>query len=238
MIDGKIAAITDFGLNPVVSDIKQGTDPGNSYFGDIDGCERVSYFASWIDSVVNSPIGGPEFRVNTTVANDQKWSSVAMDDNGDFAITWTSYGQDGGGNGPGAGVNGQNGVYVQRYDSTGTAVGGEFRANTFTDGNQQYSKIAMDAAGDFTVVWESYQDRPTFNGTTVNPADAPNSYGIYGQQYVRNSLVGRGPLYRPQRRIPERVRRQHDQGRRPAIPEPSPWTTTATSWSSGAASAA
>ena len=42
-----------------------------------------------------------------------------MDDNGDFAVTWTSYGQDGGGNGPGAGVNGQNGVYVQRYDSTG-----------------------------------------------------------------------------------------------------------------------
>ena len=134
LIDGKIAAITDFGLNPVVSDYVHGTDPGNTYFGDIDGCERVSYYASWIDSVVNAPIGSPEFRVNTTIADDQKWSSVAMDDNGDFAITWTSYGQDGGGNGPGAGVNGQNGVYVQRYDSTGTAVGGEFRANTFTDG--------------------------------------------------------------------------------------------------------
>ena len=43
------------------------------------------------------------------------------------------------------------------------------------------------------MVWESYQDRTAFNGINRNPADAPDSFGIYGQQYVRNSLVGVAP---------------------------------------------
>ena len=36
-----------------------------------------------------------EFLVNDTTAGNQMYADVAMDDTGDFVITWTSYGQDG-----------------------------------------------------------------------------------------------------------------------------------------------
>ncbi|MGE4004031.1 MAG: hypothetical protein AB7I48_27925, partial [Planctomycetaceae bacterium] len=48
---------------------------------------------------------GHEFRVNTYTASDQLYSSVALDDDGDFVVVWSSQGQDGSG----------YGVYGQRY---------------------------------------------------------------------------------------------------------------------------
>jgi Ca2+-binding RTX toxin-like protein len=50
---------------------------------------------------------GTEFRVNTTTANGQRWSTVAMSADGDFVVAWTSSGQDGNG----------YGVFAQRYQA-------------------------------------------------------------------------------------------------------------------------
>ncbi|MBW4577302.1 MAG: hypothetical protein KME08_18685, partial [Aphanothece sp. CMT-3BRIN-NPC111] len=103
---------------------------------------------------------GSEFRVNTTTASTQRYSTVAMDADGDFVVTWTSSGQDGDG----------DGIYAQRYNSSGVAVGGEFLVNTTTNDYQYASTVAMDADGDFIVTWNSYgQDG--------------NGYGIYAQRY-------------------------------------------------------
>ncbi len=103
---------------------------------------------------------GGEFQVNTTTANNQIFSTVAMDATGDFVVTWSSYGQDGGG----------NGVYAQRYDAAGIAQGGEFLVNTTTAGDQLFSTVAMDADGNFVVAWSSYgQDG--------------SGYGVYAQRY-------------------------------------------------------
>ena len=77
-------------------------------------------------NAAGSALGG-EFRVNTTTAQDQINPSVAVDGAGDFVIAWQSQGQDGGG----------WGVYAQRYDATGAALGGEFRVNTTTAQDQQ-----------------------------------------------------------------------------------------------------
>lgn len=129
---------------------------------------------------------GDETLVNTTVAGNQKWSTVAMDADGDFVITWTSYGNDGTGNGYGPGVNGLNGIFAQRGNDLGNFIGGEFLVNTFTANDQQHSSVAMDADGDFIVTWESFQERPT-PGTGE---DVANSFGIYAQRYVRNDLLG------------------------------------------------
>ena len=187
LVGGVIVGVTSYGVSVLGS---WDAVPGiNASFGDMDAAVNVALYADWIDSVTLG--GGPEFLVNQTIAGDQKWSSVAMDADGDFVITWTSYGQDGTGNGPGPGVNGENGIYVRRYDAKGTAVSDEFRANTFTYNDQQYSRVAMNEAGDFTVVWESYQDRA--GGGGINSSDTPNTFGIYGQSYVRNSLVGVAP---------------------------------------------
>lgn len=65
---------------------------------------------------------GAEFKVNTTTASSQFEPAVAIDNDGDFVVTWTSSGQDGDG----------NGVYAQRYNASGIAQGAEFRVNTHT----------------------------------------------------------------------------------------------------------
>ena len=110
---------------------------------------------------------GPEFRVNTTTAGDQRTNttgqggSMALDAAGDFVVTWTSAGQDGSG----------QGIYAQRYNAAGVAQGVEFRVNTTTAGDQINSTVALDAAGDFVVTWTSYGQ------------DTANSFGIYAQRY-------------------------------------------------------
>jgi hypothetical protein len=87
---------------------------------------------------------GSSLHVNTTTANDQQASRVAIDASGDFVVTWTSVpGQDGSG----------SGVYAQRFNAAGVKQGLEFRVNTTTAGDQKYADVAMDATGDFVISW-------------------------------------------------------------------------------------
>lgn len=94
---------------------------------------------------------GTEFRVNTYVTNDQNYPAVAMDTDGDFVVTWESWAQK-----DNSSAN-QWDIYAQRYNAAGVAQGGEFHVNTFYfTSSQADSAVAMDADGDFVVVWESY----------------------------------------------------------------------------------
>ena len=102
---------------------------------------------------------GGEFRVNTTTAGTQNLSTVAMDADGDFVVTWTSVDQDT-----------STSVYAQRYNAAGVAQGVEFRVNTYTTSDQIISRVAMDADGDFVVTWSSY-GRDGSDG------------GVYAQRY-------------------------------------------------------
>ena len=97
---------------------------------------------------------GPEFQVNTVTADGQMLPAAAMDADGDFVVVWTDYG----------GQDGDSyGVFAQRYDAAGVAQGGEIQVNSFTSDRQQDATVAMDADGDFVVVWESYgQDGSEF----------------------------------------------------------------------------
>ncbi|MBN1911068.1 MAG: trypsin-like serine protease [Pirellulales bacterium] len=191
-INGLIAGVTAGGYSV---DTGGNTDidntPLNSSFGEIGIDIRVSAYADWIDAVVVSST--PEFLVNQRLSGDQKWSDVALDADGDFVITWTSYGWDGGGNGYGSGFWGENGIFARRYTKEADAFGNEFQVNTFTEDNQQHSQVAMDADGDFVITWESFQERPVPN---TGP-DSPDSYGIYAQRYARNSQIGVNPLLGP-----------------------------------------
>lgn len=108
---------------------------------------------------------GSEFRVNTTTVGDQQYSSVAMDDNGNFVIAWASKDQDGNG----------WGIYARRYDSNGTALSGEFLVNTVTNRDQLYPAVAMNGAGSFVISWSS-QDQD------------PNNWNVYGQRYDSNGV--------------------------------------------------
>lgn len=112
---------------------------------------------------------GTEFRVNTFTTGQQRFPSVAMDNNGNFAVAWQSNGQESAGSG--------YGIYVQRYNAAGVAQGAEEPVNTYTTGNQRDPSIAMDADGDFVVAWRSF-------------AQDGDSYGVYAQRFVAGAKNG------------------------------------------------
>ncbi|MEM8601159.1 MAG: T9SS type A sorting domain-containing protein [Bacteroidota bacterium] len=115
---------------------------------------------------VASSTTGPEFRVTTETAGSQSAPSVATDADGDYVVVWDSFGQDGN----------NLGVYAQRYDATGVAQGSEFLVNTETSESQRDPVVAMDADGNFVVVWESLiQDG--------------SGQGIYAQRYAADGTA-------------------------------------------------
>jgi hypothetical protein len=112
---------------------------------------------------------GPEFRVNSYTAGHQSAPAVALADSSGFVVVWQSFLQDGSG----------YGVYAQRFADSGAPLGTEFRVNAFTSLNQNKPRVALDTAGNFVVVWESYnQDGSTAGG------------GIFAQRYAASG----GPL--------------------------------------------
>jgi hypothetical protein len=123
---------------------------------------------------------GSEFQISTYTTDEQQDPDVALDANGDFVVVWESLGQDG-----------DNwGVFGQRYDSTGTAVGAEFQINSYTTGQQRRPAVGMTADGDFVVVWDSAQNGMNVFGQRYDGAGAPvgaefqiNTYTTYFQWF-------------------------------------------------------
>jgi hypothetical protein len=107
---------------------------------------------------------GSEFRVNSYSEQDQDGPVAVMDAFGDFVVVWTSAFQDGDG----------MGVFGQRFDSSGGALGAEFRVNTGTSGSQRFPAVALDEFDTFVVVWQG-------------PGDG-DSDGIFGQRYGPSGL--------------------------------------------------
>ena len=104
----------------------------------------VSYLV--IASIFTSA-SGTEFQVNTHTSNKQENAAIAMNANGNFVVVWSSYLQD----------SSSNGIFGQHFKADGSLIGGEFQVNTTTSGNQTEPSVAMDAAGNFVVVWQGPQ---------------------------------------------------------------------------------
>lgn len=116
---------------------------------------------------------GGELRVDITNGINQRAPSVAVDGSGNFVISWSAFSPD----------TLSFEVYAKRYDSNGNVLKEEFLVNTPLDpvpadsilgtgtfDNQRNSSIAMNAVGDFVVVWES-QNQDT------------DGYGIYAKRF-------------------------------------------------------
>ncbi|MBF2001877.1 MAG: hypothetical protein IGS38_14265 [Synechococcales cyanobacterium M58_A2018_015] len=112
-----------------------------------------------------NPTGG-EFRVNTTTTGDQNNPAVAAS-TGSFVVVWTSNTQDGSG----------RGIYAQRYNASGAPLGAEFRANQVTEDEQTNPDVAMDASGNFVVVFESRGLSPNTIGQDASET------GIFAQRF-------------------------------------------------------
>jgi len=106
---------------------------------------------------------GTEFQVNTYTRGAQGEPSVCCDAAGNFVVAWQSFGQDGGG----------DGVFGQRFASSGGFRGTEFQVNTYTNSDNRYPSICCAADGDFVVAWQSYRQD--------GGAD-----GVFGQRFASN----------------------------------------------------
>ena len=100
-------------------------------------------FGQRFDSL-GSPAGS-EFPVNSYTTGGQHFPAIAVRSTGDFVVVWDSP-QDGSG----------YGIFGQRFDAASAKVGSEFPVNTYTTGLQASPSVALDAAGNFVVVWERY----------------------------------------------------------------------------------
>ena len=110
-----------------------------------------------------------EFLVNDTTTYDQEHAHVAMAADGSFVVVFES-------NIEASGTYYDN-IYAQRYDASGTQIGSNFLVNTTTAGDQNDADIAMDAAGNFVVVWAGER---TAGGSV---------YSIYGQRYNASGVA-------------------------------------------------
>ncbi|WP_375443027.1 beta strand repeat-containing protein [uncultured Nostoc sp.] len=106
-----------------------------------------------------------ELQVNTTTIGNQSNSTVAIDQNGNFVISWTSFDQ-----------NGVGGIYAQRYNIDGQRQGSEFQVNSITTTDQSIPTVAMDATGNFIISWTSFDEFGSSNG-------------VYAKRYSSSGVV-------------------------------------------------
>ena len=104
---------------------------------------------------------GDEFLVNATTNGQQTCPALAAAADGRFVIAWADSGQDSNG----------YGVFAQQFDADGVALGGEFQANTYTDGDQVYPSAAYNGRGGFVVAWNG-QGSGDPNGVFIREFDA------------------------------------------------------------------
>src|SRR5688572_32420735 len=93
--------------------------------------------------------GGPigdEFMVNTYTPGYQVNAAVATDADGDSVVVWETDTNT---------VDGYD-VHGQRFNALGEPVGEEFKVSTWHTFFQTGADVAMNAAGDFVVTWETY----------------------------------------------------------------------------------
>jgi Ca2+-binding RTX toxin-like protein/predicted nucleic acid-binding Zn-ribbon protein len=104
-------------------------------------------------------VGGEE-RVNTHTNSSQFHSSVAALADGGYVVTWSSWYQDGSG----------TGIFAQRFNEDGAAVGGEMRVNTYITGSQLIPSVAALPDGGYVVTWTS-------------DGQDGSHYGVYAQLF-------------------------------------------------------
>jgi len=98
--------------------------------------------------------------VNSLTLRDQVTPQVAVDNGGNFAVTWVSEGI------PGSGSD----IFARRFDSAALPLSAEFKVNPTISASQVNPDIGMNGSGNFLVTWQSVH----LDGY---------SWGIYGSEY-------------------------------------------------------
>lgn len=108
---------------------------------------------------------GSEFQINTYTLDDQGVPSIAVQNAGQFVVAWRSDAQDGA----------RGGIFAQRFEKNGTAIGFEFQVNTFTLDLQAAQSIAALSDGQVVVAWESWTQDGEDSGIFAQRFGSDNS---------------------------------------------------------------
>ncbi|WP_428940153.1 hypothetical protein [Fontivita pretiosa] len=115
------------------------------------------------------PLGDPVWLSNSAEAGgtDEREVTIAMDADGDFVVVWRQ------GWYPGTvGDSDSNAIVARRFNAQGDPLGTSFHVNQYTPDRQVEPSVAMDADGDFIVVWQSWSQPP-----------GGDTYDIYARRY-------------------------------------------------------
>jgi hypothetical protein len=120
---------------------------------------------------------GSEFLVNSTTIQNQQNPSIAIDNNGNFAIAWQSIGHADG-----------NRVYAKLYNNSGV-----IRVDEFQVGDQALRPtISMAGTGHFMIGYESSQNGP---GTDIHARSYDQNAIAQGAAFCINTSLSGSQLY-------------------------------------------
>ncbi len=147
--------------------------------------QNEGVFAKRFDANAN-PLDAPgtpgeaEFQVNTSWLKNQHLADVAIDNAGNFVVVWAAEQQDAS----------EEGIWGQLYDASGNRTGpSEFQVHTTETWDQINPSVAMDANGDFVVVWE--HDTAEFGPKDIRFQQFDKTATkIGGEQTANNSTTG------------------------------------------------
>jgi hypothetical protein len=114
-------------------------------------------------------VGDTEFVANSFTTGYQGRPSGCAQGNGDFVVTWSDFNQ--------LGV--EPSIFGQRFSRNNSKIGTEFQVNTYTTGNQDFSKACCAGDGRFMVTWQSnaFPSGPDGDGA-----------GVFGRRYGSDGL--------------------------------------------------
>ncbi|MEZ0369023.1 MAG: hypothetical protein ACAI44_08075 [Candidatus Sericytochromatia bacterium] len=129
---------------------------------------------------------GSEFRVNSITSGAQSSPDVALDEEGNFTVAWTTNG------------DGQD-IAARRFDSSGGALDAcEFIVNTYISSSQASPAIAMAGNGRFIVSWVSHApdgdglgiacQRFAANGNPLGSEFIVNTYTTGAQEFIGDGV--------------------------------------------------
>ena len=109
----------------------------------------------------NGVAAGTEVQVNTTTAGEQAQPALTALDDGGYEVAWTSADASG------------TGIFSQRFDAAGHAVGIESRINDDAAGDQSDASLAPDGHDGFIAAWTGQDGSATgVYATSILPAQA------------------------------------------------------------------
>ncbi|MBK8160965.1 MAG: cadherin domain-containing protein [Rhodospirillaceae bacterium] len=170
-----VALGTEFSLGTAIGFSAVASQPGGGFVTaqvGTSGQLRVQRYDS-----TNQPIGTAWTLSASVVSSTYGYAiyqdrvSVTSYSDGSYIVVWGASGAD---------ANG-SGIAGQKFDSSGTPVGGVFSINNLTTGNQSLSDVIALAGGGFVTVWSDYG---TNNGDVRGQV-----YNAQGQQIGTSSFL-------------------------------------------------